>query len=71
MGTTLDPDAAALVAASEGFDFLFSNRLAEAQAHFAAEKTPFHLLGLGICAFLEAVLGMEVSLAIATACCGT
>ena len=58
--TVLSADEAALVSASKGFDDLFSNRLADARSHFTAEGTPFHLLGLGTCAFLEAALGMEV-----------
>lgn len=49
-----------LRSASEGFDMLFSNRLADARTHLAKEESPFHLLGLGVCTFLEAALGMEV-----------
>lgn len=56
----MDPQAAVLVSASAGFDHLFSNRLAEARSQFATDTTPFHLLGLGVCAFMEAALGMEV-----------
>ena len=59
---TMDADTVALLAASEGFDHLFSNRLQDARSHFAGDGTPFHLLGLGTCAFLEAALGMEVPL---------
>ena len=59
-GAALSADEAALLSASKVFDDLFSNRLADARSHFTAEGTPFHLLGLGTCAFLEAALGMEV-----------
>ena len=50
-----------LLSATEGFDLLFSNRLAEARTHLTAGESPFHYLGLGVCTFLEAALGMEVS----------
>lgn len=58
MGT--DPEAAALLSASVGFDHLFANRIAEARTQLSKDESPFHLLGLGVCAFLEAALGMEV-----------
>ncbi|KAH7923486.1 hypothetical protein BV22DRAFT_1196685 [Leucogyrophana mollusca] len=52
-----------LRAASEGFDFLFSNDLSSAKEAFQAQPdSPFHLLGLGVCAFLQAALGMETGL---------
>ncbi|KAH8111665.1 outer membrane protein Iml2/Tetratricopeptide repeat protein 39 [Phellopilus nigrolimitatus] len=60
--TTVDAQTAALVSASEGFDHLFANRIEEARVQFAAEDSPFHVLGLGVCAFLEAALGMEPAL---------
>ncbi|TDL16298.1 hypothetical protein BD410DRAFT_795499 [Rickenella mellea] len=60
---------AALNSATEGFDHLFSNNLSGAQAQLAADDSPFHLLGLGICTFLEAALGMETDrMAEATKC---
>ena len=62
MTTNMDPTAT-LRAASEGFDLLFSNHLAGALDVFADElhrDSPFHLMGLGVCAFLKAALGMEV-----------
>ena len=59
-GIVMDAGAVALMSASKGFDDLFSNRLADARTHFGTEATPFHLLGQGTCAFLEAALGMEV-----------
>ena len=58
---TLDVRALQLVSATEGFDHLFSNRLADARKQLGSDNSPFHLLGLGVCAFLEAALGMEVS----------
>ena len=61
VASTLDPRTLALVSATEGFDHLFSNRLAEARTQLSSDNSPFHLLGLGVCAFLEAALGMEVS----------
>jgi hypothetical protein len=50
-----------LRSATEGFDCLFANDIDEAQKAFASEEgSPFHLLGLGVIAFLQAALGMEV-----------
>ena len=46
--------------ATAGFDCVFSNDLQGAREIFASADSPFHLLGLGVCAFLEAALGMEV-----------
>ena len=57
---SIDPETAALVSASEGFDNLFGNKLDEARKVLGAGDSPFHLLGMGVCAFLEAALGMEV-----------
>ncbi|KIJ59698.1 hypothetical protein HYDPIDRAFT_140301 [Hydnomerulius pinastri MD-312] len=51
--------------ASEGFDLLFANDLDAAIDVFGAEgqeESPFHLMGLGVCAFLKAALGMEPDL---------
>ena len=54
------PSAQLLRNATNGFDFLFSNNIASARTHFQSHDDPFSLLGTGICAFLEAALGMEV-----------
>lgn len=54
------PNNALLQSAKLGFDHLFSNDILEAKRTFACSDHPFHLLGLGVCAFLEAALGMEV-----------
>ena len=50
-----------LTDATRGFDELFQNELDSARNIFATSESPFHQLGLGACAFLEAALGMEVS----------
>ncbi|KAI5121532.1 hypothetical protein M0805_002592 [Coniferiporia weirii] len=60
--TPVDAQADALVSATKGFDHLFANRLEEARAQLASDDSPFHLMGLGVCAFLEAALGMETGL---------
>ncbi|KAJ6453252.1 hypothetical protein C8R47DRAFT_249056 [Mycena vitilis] len=60
-----DPTARALASANAGFDHLFANDIAAARRVFSSEdepQSPFHLLGLGVCAFLEAALGMESGL---------
>ncbi|KAF5378316.1 hypothetical protein D9615_008805 [Tricholomella constricta] len=62
MTTTTTSSADLLVSATRGFDHLFSNDLAHAKLHFAANDDPFHLLGQGVCAFMEAALGMETAL---------
>ena len=62
--STSDPQTAALVSATKGFDYLFANQLDAARTQLSADDSPFHLLGLGVCAFLEAALGMEVRLAL-------
>ena len=49
-----------LCAASVGFDHLFANDLTRARDTFAGSDSPFHAMGHGVCAFLEAALGMEV-----------
>ncbi|CDO73644.1 hypothetical protein BN946_scf185014.g114 [Trametes cinnabarina] len=53
---------AQLRAATIGFDHLFANDLEKARDVFASGDSPFHSLGLGVCAFLEAALGMETGL---------
>ncbi|KAF8664000.1 hypothetical protein AX16_000851 [Volvariella volvacea WC 439] len=54
--------AANLSSAKQGFDRLFENQILQAKSHFAGKDDPFHLLGLGVCSFLEAALGMETGL---------
>ncbi|EJD00336.1 uncharacterized protein FOMMEDRAFT_159009 [Fomitiporia mediterranea MF3/22] len=58
----VDAEEAALLAATKGFDHLFSNRLADAREQFASDDSPYHLLGQGVCAFMQAALGMETNL---------
>lgn len=62
MPTASEQTAADLVEATAGFDKIFSNDLVGARELFEARDSPFHALGLGVCAFLEAALGMEVCL---------
>ncbi|TFK46699.1 hypothetical protein OE88DRAFT_1714935 [Heliocybe sulcata] len=62
MALSAQEEAAHLEEASKGFDFLFANDIVQARETFAAKETPFHALGLGVCAFLEAALGMETNL---------
>ncbi|KAG6911431.1 hypothetical protein DXG01_016528 [Tephrocybe rancida] len=58
-----------LESATRGFDYLFCNDLNRAKGHFAGKDDPYHLLGQGVCAFMEAALGMEPGLlAEATRC---
>lgn len=62
MTTSIDP-AESLRLASQGFDLLFANDLVGAVDIFSTDscrESPFHLMGLGVCAFLKAALGMEV-----------
>jgi hypothetical protein len=62
MATGMDP-AESLRVASEGYDLLFANDLVGAVDLFSADRyydSPFHIMGLGVCAFLKAALGMEV-----------
>ncbi|TFK33083.1 outer membrane protein Iml2/Tetratricopeptide repeat protein 39 [Crucibulum laeve] len=56
------PNAALLESTTKGFDALFSNDIVAARKHFSGKDDPFHVLGLGVCAFLEAALGMEAGL---------
>ncbi|KAM5532321.1 Outer membrane protein Iml2/Tetratricopeptide repeat protein 39 [Ganoderma adspersum] len=51
-----------LRAATVGFDYLFANDLTKARDTFAGGDSPFHAMGHGVCAFLEAALGMETGL---------
>jgi hypothetical protein len=65
MSSGKDQAAAQLQLASQGFDFLFANEIADARKVFEAgingtQDSSFHLLGLGVLTFLEAALGMEV-----------
>ncbi|KAF8187422.1 hypothetical protein BJ912DRAFT_1022616 [Pholiota molesta] len=63
------PNAQLLISATKGFDYLFSNDIVSAREHFKKHDDPFHMMGLGVCAFLEAALGMESGLmAEATRC---
>jgi hypothetical protein len=52
--------AAQLQAATEGFDNLFRDEMTQAREVFSAGTHPFQLMGLGVCSFMEAALGMEV-----------
>ena len=49
-----------LLEVTAGFNALFANDLKKARDTFGSNESPFHLLGSGVCAFLEAALGMEV-----------
>jgi hypothetical protein len=51
-----------LHSATQGFDHLFANDIDAAKKAFESEDAPFHLLGLGVVAFLQAALGMEMGL---------
>ncbi|KAK7062759.1 Mitochondrial outer membrane protein iml2 [Paramarasmius palmivorus] len=57
--STNKTSAQQLEAASKAFDHLFTNEIVEAKAAFSAEESPFHLVGMAVCVFLEAALGME------------
>ncbi|KAG9313319.1 hypothetical protein JVU11DRAFT_5623 [Chiua virens] len=64
MAVQVDP-AEGLRAATKGFDLLFANDLFGAVDLFGDDSyrdSPFHLIGLGVCAFLKAALGMEPEL---------
>jgi hypothetical protein len=60
MALTYEEIAEALESATAGFESLFSDDIADAKGVFSKHESPLHLLGLGVCAFLEASLGMEV-----------
>jgi hypothetical protein len=65
--TETDPILLLLASANAGFDHLFANDIARARAAFSPppsslSESPFHVLGLGVCAFLAAALGMESGL---------
>ncbi|KAA1469289.1 hypothetical protein DENSPDRAFT_864071 [Dentipellis sp. KUC8613] len=62
MASPVDDTVANLQSATSGFDYIFSNEVVKAKEVFQTRDTPFHALGLGVCAFLEAALGMESSL---------
>ncbi|THU91198.1 hypothetical protein K435DRAFT_674578 [Dendrothele bispora CBS 962.96] len=54
--------ATQLEEATRAFDRLFTNEIVEAKEKFSANPdSPFHLIGLGVCVFLEAALGMEAA----------
>jgi hypothetical protein len=58
----VDPEnAASLQSAANGFDHVFSNEILLARHVFSSKNDPYHLIGLAVCGFLEAALGMEVS----------
>lgn len=59
MASTLSAEEL-LRSATQGFDHLFANDIDAAQKAFESQDAPFHLLGLGVVAFLQAALGMEV-----------
>ncbi|KAI0929242.1 hypothetical protein AcV5_006552 [Taiwanofungus camphoratus] len=69
MFTNEDETQRNLRSATTGFDYLFSNELHKARQSFAPADSPFHTLGLGACAFLEAALGMETGLMAEAARC--
>lgn len=57
------PNTELLQSATKGFEYLFSNDIVSAREHFKQRDDPFHMMGLGVCGFLEAALGMEVRVA--------
>ncbi|PSR77603.1 hypothetical protein PHLCEN_2v7793 [Hermanssonia centrifuga] len=57
-----DETATELQSATTGFDALFANDIVLAREIFSSTDSPFHILGAGVCAFLEAALGMESGL---------
>ncbi|KAF6750566.1 mitochondrial outer membrane protein IML2 [Ephemerocybe angulata] len=59
--TAPHPNAELLESATKGFGYLFANDIDAAKTLFTGQDDPFHLMGLGVCAFLEAVLGMETN----------
>jgi hypothetical protein len=62
MTASYDQVVDVLQKATVGFDHLFSDEITDAKSVFEKHDSPFHLLGLGVCSFLEASLGMEVRL---------
>ena len=66
--TSPDRTTDQLLSASKGFDYLFSNAISDAQTEFATDDSPFHSLGAGVCVFLEAAMGMEVSIHVYLKC---
>ena len=62
MSESYDQVVDVLQKATIGFDHLFSDEIADAKSVFHEHDSPFHHLGLGVCSFLEASLGMEVRL---------
>ncbi|TFY74478.1 hypothetical protein EWM64_g9534, partial [Hericium alpestre] len=62
MASPTDETVANLKSATSGFDYIFSNEIVQAKEVFQTRDTPFHALGLGVCAFMEAALGMETNL---------
>jgi hypothetical protein len=62
MSESYDHVADSLRKANVGFDHLFLDEIADAKSAFQGHDSPIHLLGLGVCSFLEASLGMEVRL---------
>ncbi|KIK39840.1 hypothetical protein CY34DRAFT_88473 [Suillus luteus UH-Slu-Lm8-n1] len=61
MASTLSAEEL-LRSATQGFDHLFANDIDAAKKAFESQDAPFHLLGLGVVAFLQAALGMETGL---------
>ncbi|KAF5337705.1 hypothetical protein D9758_017342 [Tetrapyrgos nigripes] len=60
--TSSQSNVAQLEEATRAFDHLFTNEIVEAKEMFNADpNSPFHLIGLGVCVFLEAALGMETA----------
>ncbi|EAU84983.2 hypothetical protein CC1G_04079 [Coprinopsis cinerea okayama7 len=55
------PSAEMLASATKGFDYLFANDIVGSREHFNSKDDPFHLMGAGVIAFLEAALGMETN----------
>ena len=61
MSESYDRTVDLLQKATAGFDHLFSDEIIDAKSVFQKhDESSFHLLGLGVCSFLEASLGMEV-----------
>lgn len=56
----LDRELATLSDASNAFGRLFEDDMDGGRALFDGKDDPFHLIGLGTAAFLEAALGLEV-----------